>query len=242
MTNIELLAENVKRGKSDIDEIYNKGYEDGKAEGGGTWDFTKYLTSMQLNASVVEITDNIYFDLSAFGTGLNYFASNVPFSCEKITVKLSDNTTSIQGAFSNFVNVAQDKLKEIEIIGSTGGITSFSSTFCRTNLERITSEIDFSSCTYNHNCFFNATSLKELRIKPNSIKISISFSSSSDLTDESINSIVNGYADMTGQTAPVLTVHATVKSKIIADDAKDDTDPTKRFWLRTLTSKNVTLA
>jgi hypothetical protein len=47
---------------------------------------------------------------------------------------------------------------------------------------------------------------------------------------------------MTGQTAPVLTLHKDVKARIVADDEKDDTDPTKRYWLRDLTAKNVTLA
>lgn len=64
----------------------------------------------------------------------------------------------------------------------------------------------------------------------------------SKLDDLTVDNIVNAYADMTGQTAPVLTFHADVKARVVADDAKEDTDPTKHNWLKTLTSKNVTLA
>ena len=62
--------------------------------------------------------------------------------------------------------------------------------------------------------FFSCVSLENIVFVANSIKKSISFSDSNKLTVESIHSIINGLADLTGQTAQTITFHSDVKTKL----------------------------
>ena len=73
-------------------------------------------------------------------------------------------------------------------------------------------------------------SLKEVRFVPNSIVYSINFASSPLLSNDTINSIIDGLADMTGKTAMVLTLHADVKAKLTEEQ------------IASITAKNWTLA
>ena len=100
-------------------------------------------------------------------------------------------------------------------------------------IKRIIGELEFSSDVTNvSNMFFNCKVLEEVRFKKETLPLSMSLLYSPNLSDASIDSLVNGFADMTGQTAIVFTVHKDVKARIEANEV----------WLATLTSKNVTLA
>lgn len=98
------------------------------------------------------------------------------------------------------------------------------------NIETILGELKIIET--NAHMFGNVKKLKEVRLAREMLRTSISFAGAQYLSDASIDSIVNGFADMTGQTSIVLTVHKDVKAKIEANQT----------WLSTLTSKNVTLA
>lgn len=89
--------------------------------------------------------------------------------------------------------------------------------------------IDFSGTTTGIQTL-NLAKLVEMRIAPVSIKAKIGFYYSPNLSDETIQSIIDGLADLTGQTAQTITLHADVKSKLT------DTQ------LTTITSKNWNLA
>ena len=86
------------------------------------------------------------------------------------------------------------------------------------NLIEILGELDFSNVTTNlsgnSGAFVGCSKLVTITPKPNSIKISIRFSESSLLSDLSIQSIIDGLADLTGGTAQTLTLHSTVGSKL----------------------------
>ena len=99
-------------------------------------------------------------------------------------------------------------------------------------LEEIWGVLDITNVSTVNALFFSANLLKEVRFRNQCIKLSLSLANSKDLSDASIESFVNGFADMTGQTAIVFTVHKDVKARIEANP----------IWLATLTSKNVTLA
>lgn len=71
--------------------------------------------------------------------------------------------------------------------------------------------IDLSECTDHTSCFDYCTELVEIRFKAETITKSISLAQSSNLSDASIDSIVEGLALVSGQT---LTLHATVKGKL----------------------------
>jgi len=99
------------------------------------------------------------------------------------------------------------------------------------NLRRIIGRIDCSGHAPNNNNCLNVTrNLEEVYFMPGTIDYSINFASSPNLIDASIQSIIDGLADLTGGTAQTLTLHATVGGKL--------TDAQKA----TITAKNWTLA
>ena len=97
-----------------------------------------------------------------------------------------------------------------------------------TNLECIEG-IKFPSKNYS-NMFANCTSLRSMTVESGTIRATISFGSSSLLLDISIQSIIDGLADLTGSTAQAITFHKDIEAKL-SDEQKAQ-----------ITSKNWTLA
>ena len=77
--------------------------------------------------------------------------------------------------------------------------------------------------------FYLCNSLEEVRFEPGTIYVSISFNTSTSLSAETIQSIIDGLADLTGATAQTLTFNRSVEQKL--------TDAQKA----TITAKNWTL-
>lgn len=125
-------------------------------------------------------------------------------------------------------------LEQITLNGDTSQATSFRQMLhYATALTTIDgTPLDFSSSTDNTNICVGCYRLAYIRIVPNTIRSSISFAGSYSLDDESLQSIIDGLADLTGETAQTLTVHADVKARIEANSV----------WLATITGKNWTLA
>ena len=96
-------------------------------------------------------------------------------------------------------------------------------------LQTIMGALDFSNVYTLANAFSRCNKLKEITIAEKGIPISVSFSACSLLNDTSIQSIIDGLADLTGGTAQTLTFHATVGGKL--------TDEQKA----TITAKNWSL-
>jgi hypothetical protein len=78
--------------------------------------------------------------------------------------------------------------------------------------------------------FLYADALRELRVVPLSIKVNFPINYSPNLSPETIQSIIDGLTDLTGQTAQTLTFHKDVGAKL--------TDEQKA----TITAKNWILA
>ena len=124
----------------------------------------------------------------------------------------------------------------VEVIDLTEFVLSYT-TFGQTfrdcpNLVSILGKMDISNVVNTANAFLNFTNLVDVDFAENTIKVNLNIASPLYLSDASISNIINGFADMTGQTAIVLTVHRFVKERIRAN----------QVWLATLTSKNVTLS
>ena len=254
MTNVELLVENVKRSKADIDEVYNKGYLDGKAEGGDSyydtfWDNSQdYGNRVNYNNTFNNQywNDNNFkpkYDLkltSAVGMFQNCKITNLKQILEDCGVVLDTSKCTNFNVWVQNSTITHLPCISFEGIAQGGNTQQlFSSATKLVYIKKIITRADL---VWNANAFQSCMSLETIEEIEGEIGTSFNVSSCSKLDDLTIDNIVNAYADMTGETAPVLTVHATVKAKIVADDEKEDTDPTKRFWLKTLTSKNVTLA
>jgi hypothetical protein len=125
--------------------------------------------------------------------------------------------------------------KVLELIGSTAKVTHWGGIFqigasaaAATNFDTVIGELDFSGAT-NGTTNINWNGPIDFRIKPGTIKINFSYNDK-DLTNETIQSIIDGLVDMTGQTAQILTLHADVKAKLTEEQ------------IATITNKNWTLA
>jgi hypothetical protein len=90
--------------------------------------------------------------------------------------------------------------------------------------------IDMSSCTTATALFGGANALKDVEFVPGTIKISLSFIDCWDLSDASLNSIIEGLTDLTGQTAQTLTLRTGMDARL--------TEAQKAF----VTAKNWNLA
>jgi hypothetical protein len=89
--------------------------------------------------------------------------------------------------------------------------------------------IEFPNKTYT-TMFANCKSLKSITVGSGTIRDTISFDACLLLSDESIQSIIDGLADLTGSTAKTITFHADVKAKLT------------EAQISQITSKNWTLA
>lgn len=72
--------------------------------------------------------------------------------------------------------------------------------------------LDLQNVTTAQHAFYNCINLVHIKFVEKSIKVSIAFAQSPLLSDESIQSIINGLA--TVETAQTLTLHADVKAKL----------------------------
>lgn len=235
------MAKKLLQLKQDFDEVY----EAGKAAGGGSGDYEQgYEDGKNSVGNPLEYADKLYetfygvtfpdeYELSLNlpnVTNLNsafYGAKGI----KKITIK--GNT-----AGNNVVFNRAFRGSSLETIDLTELNAKFDSdiTFAfyhNANLIEILGELDFSNVTLgvngNSGAFVGCSKLVTITPKANSIKISIRFSESNLLSDLSIQSIIDGLADLTGGTAQTLTLHATVGNKLT------DTQKT------TITAKNWTL-
>lgn len=91
-------------------------------------------------------------------------------------------------------------------------------------------ELDVSNASKFSYTFRGCNGLQNILFVEASIKKSVSFSNSPLLSDASIQSIIDGLADLTDSTSPTLTLHADVKAKLTETQ------------IATITNKNWTLA
>lgn len=103
--------------------------------------------------------------------------------------------------------------RELYLNIDTSKVTNFSNILQLnyTNINHIYGEIDCSSSGQSINGF-NGNNLVTITFKAETIKSSIAFSVASKLSDESIQSIIDGIAQVT--TAQTITFHAAVKAKL----------------------------
>jgi hypothetical protein len=90
-------------------------------------------------------------------------------------------------------------------------------------------EMEIPNVTAANNAFYGCTGLERISFVPGCIKVSLAFSSCSKLDDASIQSIIDGLADLTGKTAQTLTFHATVGAKLT--QAQKDAASAKNWTL-----------
>ena len=245
------IAEKVLQLKKDFDDVYKagqesggggdyeQGYEDGyeakEAEGG----YERYASHFKiksfnlfgkkevvLNLDNATTLDGLISITQGYNTGLqNTVVEHLTINCP--------NQVQVFQMMLNYDNLNRDyALKRLTFNVDTQKGTHFSYFIRNTMaLEVIDgTPLDFSSVTANLSPFLSLSALKEVRFKENTIKVNLDIHYSPDLSAETRQSIVDGFADMTGQTTITLTVHKTVYEKMVADGQD-----------ALLTAKNITL-
>ena len=91
-------------------------------------------------------------------------------------------------------------------------------------MQTIVGELDFSECepSQQQNPFNGCTSLIEVRFTPESIKQNLTFTQSSQLSDESIQSILDGLA--TVSSTQILFLNSAVYAKLTEEQKQSATD------------------
>ena len=137
--------------------------------------------------------------------------------CDKFVkecIALFPNATHGRKAFYDctnleYVKICADNLRD------SGEVTACYGMFGNcTSLKTIDTVFDGTYCWFGSSAFDNCYSLETVRFKPLTIKKAISFAKCYSLSDDSIQSIVDGLADLTGATAQTATFHATVGAKL----------------------------
>lgn len=222
---IDTYAEKI--GEIETGGDYDQGYEDGKqAEYDIFWD--NYQNNGQKTvyryAFAYNWTNDIFnpkYDIKPTSANYMFYESQISTlaDCEKIDLS---NCTEME-YFARF-SIIKD-FPPLDLSKATKKLSySFSTCY---NLESLTLNNVQSSCTFV-NTFALSKKLKELRIT-GTIGQSIGLPDSLLLSNESVQSVIDSLADLTGATTQTLTLHADVGAKL--------TDEQKA----TITAKNWTL-
>lgn len=215
------IASNNATIKSNVKKVYDAGYEDGIAAGGGSneAEVLKYAYNMgglfkdAVFPEGYELSANIprcYKDLNEL------FRSAV--GIKKITLTGLPGDTVYNTSY--FVYQTADNLSSVEEIVlpdgiKLGAINNFA--LRASKLKTISGALDLSESTATTSCFQGCPELEEIRFVPGTIKLGLTFNKSSKLSNESIDSIINGLANMSGQTTLTLTLDSTVVNKLTPD-------------------------
>lgn len=162
------------------------------------------------------------------GIAVNGNMSNTFYGCSSLEevslINIPERAIDCSSLFSLAPNIIPDKMKKITFspkIKVTRITLGFNG---RYSLQTIVGELDFSECepTQQQNPFNGCTSLIEVRFTPESIKQNLSFKQSSQLSDESIQSILDGLANVTE--TRTLTLHSEVYAKLTEEQKQSATD------------------
>lgn len=204
---------------------YDQGYEDGYNEGNSIY----YATSAgSIYRSAIfpenaELTVRFKNTPNDFG---NFAFTAINLKALKI---ISENKTNNS---ANYVNAFRSvpTLEKLDITEHEAKPNALNWAFLGDiNLKSILGKWDLSECAECTLWLSSCSKLENIEFASNTIKISISFVWCPLLTDKSIQSIIDGLADLTGGTAQTLTLHSTVGASL--------TDEQKAV----ITAKNWTL-
>lgn len=181
-----------------------------------TLDLSNFKTSAVKNMSGMfgSCRNLTTLDLSSFNTSSVTDMSSMFDNCSNLTtLDLSNFNTSAVTDMSRMFFFC-NKLTTLDLSSfNTSAVTNMSGVF--SNCTQLTSIIGTHTLEE-----VQAGTVKALR----GLKVSISFYDSPNLERASILALFYGLADLTGQTANTVTLHATAKARLTAEDIKIATD------------------
>lgn len=209
---------------------YDRGYKQGKADGS---DFTRYIKSLSRTFYDATFPEGYELDISTSdAVGMTHFmclATGV--KSVKLAFVNKGATINANYAFGGDNNLKGDFLETVDISNVECKFDGVAGMFqMRKVLKHVIGEIDLSVSTTNNAAFYNCLALEDVSFKPLSIGMTISFSNSPLLSAASVQSIINGLADLTGANTQTLSFHADVKATLTEEQ------------LVSITQKNWTVA
>ena len=156
-----------------------------------------------VNVESTEALPNGYLKVDPTWTSFYMLCNGRPSLAANLKYSDTANGTNFSSMFQSCL------VKVIPSLDFRKG-TNFSGIFNYSYTIEEIGTMDISSATNVLNMFNGCTGLKRITFAPYCINLSISFANCGLLDDASVQSIVDGLADLTGQTAQKLTFHATV--------------------------------
>ena len=151
--------------------------------------------------------ENIPLIDTSNGTSFTYMF----YQCSSLTeIPLIDTSN---GTNFSYMFYGCSKLTTIPQLDVSSG-TSFSSMFAYCTSLTTIPQLDVSSGTSFSSMFNRCSSLMTISFVEGCIKRAISFASCSLLSDESVQSIIDGLADLTGGTSQKVTFHPDISGKL----------------------------
>lgn len=194
----------------DTETAYNEGFEEGFNKGNVLY----YASSLSGVYQGVIFPENFDFvlkvkKLSSQATSIFNNAKNIK-TLKIISEETNELGVNISHAFSNATDLRIIDFREVN-----NHFTLMTSAFYNCNsLISIIGALDVSRVPQFQMSFANIFKLVDIEFVKNTINHTISFSSSSALSDKSIQSIIDGLADLTGQTMQTLDFHSDIILKL----------------------------
>lgn len=224
---LDFKGEIIRADADVLDKVYNEGYDDGYATGDsagyergygeGYDDAGKdspmyYLRGLPYRDAVFPENYELYCRIK---TVSDYGALAYAFyktNAKKVTLVIDESGESL-----SLVNFCRENtaLEVIDLTKLNRGIRNFDYAFLScSSLKSIYGALDFSECTAATIWLNGANALEDIEFVPETIKISLDFYWCEYLTEISVQSIIDGLADLTGSTAQKVTFHATIINKL----------------------------
>lgn len=242
---LQLIAENEQK-------VYDAGYAAGQADGGGDkWQGLREVVAEKntldrffADTSITEVPSNLetskctifsymcsgckkLVSTSEFDTSNSKGFRNMYSGCVELTGTVTLDLASVPQGNYSMASVFQNcyKIKKVVLKNIHSNITYWAYCFfvCK-ELETIEGALDFTNATSIDNCLGQCYALRDIEFVPNSVYLSLNMRHSASLTDESIQSIIDGLADLTGSKTKTLTLHAAIvltEEQIAAITAKN---------------------
>lgn len=218
----EHICVNFKEATMVSDGGYERGYAEGFNDGQFLWKYAKSLTNMFEYSEFPKGTQIVLNVPQLSVKTMNYvFRSATGVEYIKLKCIMRDTPMHWHSAFSRCYD-----LKVIDLTEFNTNFNASSDVFygCL-NLEEIRGEIN--NTTNNWTLWFTSCAkLREVRFKPNSIIGTFNIGNSPLLSQESIQSIIDGLANLIGSASSTLIFNKDVKGKLTEDQ------------LGTITTKN----
>ena len=215
-------------------KVYDAGYEKGKAEGGGR-DYLRLCNlpcfpglgvfdeeEVTLNFDVAYELDRMIY--SDYGEP-SYQNSMV----KHLTLNFAQPLLSSRQMFtpSGGDNVLEHLTLNADLSQSKNALRMFCNGYALRVIDG--TPINLSSATQVEYFLYYCPVIEEIRFAPGTVKAAMNVSTSPRLSDTTVQSIIDGLADLTGGTAQTLTFHATVGAKLT--DAQKATISGKNWTL-----------